>query len=54
MILFQGYTALHLAVIQGRENVIASLFDSGKKTLALASCLLIFSRLLSLLFPLWY
>lgn len=30
MILFQGYTALHLAVIQGRENVIASLFDSGK------------------------
>ena len=50
MILFQGYTALHLAVIQGRENVIASLFDSGKKTLALASCLLIFSRLLSLLY----
>lgn len=24
-----GYTALHLAVIQGRENVIASLFDCG-------------------------
>ena len=52
MILFQGYTALHLAVIQGRENVIASLFDSGKKALALASCLLIFSTLLFLLF-LW-
>ena len=50
MILFQGYTSLHLAVIQGRENVIASLFDSGKKTLALASCLVKFSTLLSLLF----
>ncbi|KAJ7360619.1 hypothetical protein OS493_015727 [Desmophyllum pertusum] len=25
----QGYTALHLAVIQGHENVITSLFDCG-------------------------
>lgn len=30
--IFQGYTALHLAVMQGHENVIASLFDSGTKT----------------------
>ena len=26
---FQGYTALHLAVIQGHENVIATLLDCG-------------------------
>lgn len=36
---FQGYTALHLAVIQGHESVIASLFDCGTKILF---CFLVF------------
>ena len=36
---FQGYTALHLAVIQGHESVIASLLDCGTKISFLFSCL---------------
>ena len=37
---FQGYTALHLAVIQGHESVIASLLDCGTKISFLSSCLM--------------